>query len=75
MNDKRILRTITASKNIEDVKGWTIPKNARIFVLKEGPEPPKGMDIKKMLVVRIDNGTGDLDLMPETAIYEPEVPK
>jgi len=59
-------KSIITSKDIVDLRGMTIPKGTTLFIIAEGPEhPSKGY---KVLKVRVDNGTGDLSLMPETAI-------
>lgn len=61
------LRVAVADKDIVDVQGWTITKGTKMFVMKEASikHPTKGM--MHFLVVRIDNGTEDLALMPETS--------
>ena len=62
------IKTIEVKKDIVDLKGMTIRKGLVIHVMKEGPKHPTlGY---KVLVVRVDNGTGMLDLMPETAIRD-----
>ena len=63
-----IKRTIETDRDIMDVKGWKISKGTKLFVMKEGPRHPR--DGYRLLVVRVDNGTDDLALMPETAIRE-----
>jgi hypothetical protein len=65
------LRKITLEKDVKDLKGWTIPKGSIIYVIKEGPIHPRfGY---RILLVKVDNGTGHLELMPETAVRSSEV--
>ena len=67
----KALRTITVKNDMKDMKGWTIPANSTLHVMKEAPPHPT---LKyKLLVVRVDNGTGILELMPETLIREQPV--
>ena len=63
---KKIIREIIIEKDITDMKGWIIRKGTRLFVMAE-------MDTRenhRVVVVRVDNGTGLIELMPETAIRE-----
>lgn len=55
-----------AQKDIQDLRGMTVRKGTGLYVMKEGPLHP--VLKHKVLVVRVDNGTGILDLMPETAL-------
>jgi hypothetical protein len=67
----KVMQTVTAKKNVVDVQGWTIPKGTEIHVMKVLPKHPSlGY---RVLVVRIDNGTGSFDLMPETAIRDTDL--
>lgn len=61
------LKVIFAENDILDSQGWTISKGTKMYVMKEASikHPTEGM--KHFVVVRIDNGTGILELMPETA--------
>ncbi len=68
----KALREITVTKDCQDLKGIGISKGTILHVMKEGPRKPFG-DHSKILVVRVDNGTGHLDLMPETAVNEVEI--
>ena len=64
----KALNTVVTKNDIIDLRGWTIAKGTTLHIMKEGPEHPTlGY---KLLVVRVDNGTGHLDLMPETAIKD-----
>lgn len=64
----KTIRKIETTEETIDMKGMTIPKGTTLHVIKEGPKHPTlGY---KILVVRVDNGTGHLELMPETAIKE-----
>jgi hypothetical protein len=62
------IKVMTADKDIVDLQGWTIQKGSKMFVMKDAVliSPSEGK--VRFLVVRIDNGTGVLDMMPETAI-------
>lgn len=65
------VREVITSRDIVDLKGWTIPKGATLHVITEGPAHPT--DGHRVLVVRIDNGTGILKLMPETVIHDTDL--
>lgn len=65
------IREITTEKEGRDLKGWVIPKGTRLFVMKEAPKHP--VEGYKVLVVRVDNGTGDLKLCPETVVRDCEI--
>jgi len=65
---ERLKREIITKEDIVDIKGWTIPKGATLYVMKEFTiRAPDGKNYE-FLTVRVDNGTGILDLMPETVI-------
>lgn len=68
------LREIVTEKEIKDIKGCTIPKGTTLFVMNDSApkHPTQGY---KLLVVRIDNGTGHLDLCPETCIKDTDLKK
>ena len=71
MRGEKAIRQATAPRQIVDLKGWTIPKGATLHVMKEGPvHPTEGY---RVLIVRIDNGTGLLKTMPETAIHDTDL--
>lgn len=63
---KRYLKKVTAKKDIVDLKGHIIRKGLVFYITKFGPVHPT--DGYKVAVIRVDNGTDDLSLMPETAI-------
>lgn len=70
------LRELVTTKEAKSLPGMIVPRGTTLHVMKETPPPPVGASKKlrrKILVVRVDNGTGHLDLMPETAVYEEEV--
>lgn len=69
----KVLQTVQTTENAKDIEGFGISKGTILHVTAEGPKAPFG-DGHKVLVVRVDNGTGHLDLMPETAIRNTEVP-
>jgi len=61
-------KTMVMDKDLIDVKGWTIPKGTTVFILKENKlKNPMTKKTEHWFNVKIDNGTGDLSLMPETA--------
>lgn len=64
----KAIRKVAATKDFEDMQGMTVPKGCVLHVLKEGPKHPSLGH--KVLLVRVDNGTGLLSLMPETAIHD-----
>ena len=70
----KALRQIKAKAAFADIRGLTIPAGTNIFVMKELEPAPFG-DHHRILIVRIDNGTGVLGLMPETCIRDTEVPQ
>jgi len=61
MNEKEIL----IKKDVKDKQGWTIPKGTTLHIIKELKNP---MTHKEELIVRVDNGTGNKDLMPKTLV-------
>jgi hypothetical protein len=69
MKPIRIIKVQT--ETAQDVQGRGIPKGTRLAVMKEGPKHPT--EGYKLLVVRVDNGTGHWDLCPETCIRSSEV--
>jgi len=58
-------KEIITKKDVKDKRNWTIPKNTRLFIIKELVNP---MTKKTELIVHVDNGTGIKDLMPKTLI-------
>lgn len=60
-----------APHDIVDMEGWTIPRGTVLHVMAEGPPHPK--DGHRVLVVRVDNGTGFLSVMPETVIHDTDL--
>jgi len=67
------IRVIKTTEEAKDIKGIGIPKGTTLYVMKEGPKAPFG-EHHRVMVVRVENGTNDLDLMPEIAIRDTEVP-
>ena len=58
-------------KDITDVKGWIIPKGTTLHVSKESKiKNPMSGKTEIWRVVKVDNGTGDQELMVETAFKE-----
>ena len=67
----KALKKIITKRDAVDVKGIKISKGTTLHIMIEGPKHPSlGY---RLLVVRVDNGTGHLDLMPETAVRDNEV--
>lgn len=59
------MEEIVAEKDIVDKIGMTIPKGTKMFVETTLHNPITG---KEELVVWIDNGTDDKELMPKTIV-------
>ena len=72
MEKLKVIREVITSKEIKDIKGWTIPANRLIYVINDSlPQHPSlGY---KFLAVRVDNGTGDPELCPETFVYNTDI--
>ena len=68
----KVIREVITSKEIKDIKGWTIPANHLLYVINDSlPQHPSlGY---KLVVVRVDNGTGDPDLCVETCILNTDI--
>ena len=64
------LRRIDSVEELVAVSGKRIPKGTRLHVIAEGPVHP--LQRYRCLLIRVDNGTGHLDLMPEDGIRELE---
>ena len=61
------IKTEIVEKDIKDLKGFTISKGTRLFILKETIiNNPITKRTELFKVVKIDNGTEDLRLMTET---------
>lgn len=66
------LRAITLDKDISAIDGWKISKGTTIHVVNDSL--PKHPTLNyQLLVVRVDNGTGDLTYMPEAVIRDTEI--
>ena len=63
-------KEVIIKENIIDNIGWTISKGTKIFILKEIINP---MTKKEMLIIQIDNGTNDKELMPKTLIEKEKI--
>ena len=69
---KDILRTVITKREIVDITGWTISSGATVHIIDDnGPKHPTEGYV--WLRVRIDNGTGMLDLMPEAFIKNTDI--
>lgn len=66
----RIIKQLVTTEDIQDLEGWTIRKDTIVVVVNDClPQQPFGRH-DKLIVCKIDNGTGDLKLMPESFIFE-----
>jgi hypothetical protein len=66
------LRTITTEKEIIDIKGWTIKKGSELFIMKD--DLPKHPSLGyRLMVVKVNNGTDDYELCPETCIKDTDL--
>lgn len=70
----KVIREIITKKESQDIKGVGIPKGTKLFVIQELPKAPFGNN-HRLLKVRVDNGTGYIDLCPETVVRDIEVGK
>ena len=66
--EKEKIRQIKLSSDYTSGNGMAIPKGTTLYVIKEGPKHPTLNH--RVLLVKVDNGTGHLDLMPETTVQE-----
>lgn len=63
------MNVFVTKKNIKDVKGTTIPEGTTVFIIKEKIiMNPETQQLEKWAIIKIDNGTNEQGLMPETAI-------
>lgn len=68
----KVIREVITSKEIKDVQGWVIPTNHLLYIINESlPQHPKLGH--KLIVVRVDNGTGDPELCPETCVRNTDI--
>lgn len=66
------LREVVTKKEITDIKGWKISKGTTLFIMNDSaPKHPR--EGYKLLVVRVDNGTGDAELCPETCVKDSDL--
>ena len=72
MSKLKSLREIVTKKEIKDIQGWTISKGTTLFVVNDSAPKHPSLGYK-LLVVRIDNGTGILDLCPETCVKDTDL--
>lgn len=68
----RVIKKIETKEDCFDLKGTKIPKGTMLHVTWIGEKAPFG-DGHRLMKVRVDNGTGHLDLMPETVVRDTEV--
>ena len=67
-----VIRKLQLLEKAKDVKEWGISEGTILYVIKEGPVAPFG-NHQRLLLVRVDNGTGDLELMPETVVRDKDI--
>ena len=68
----KVIREVTTSKEIKDIKGWVIPTNHLLYVINDSLPKHPILDYK-LIVVRVDNGTGDPELCPETCVHNTDI--
>ena len=68
----KVIREVRTSKEIKDVQGWVIPTNHLLYVINDSLPKHPTLDYK-LIVVRVDNGTGDPELCPETCVYSCDI--
>ena len=68
MEKLKVIREVRTSREIKDIKGWTIPTNSLLYVVNDSLPQHPTLDYK-LVVVRVDNGTGDPELCPETCVH------
>lgn len=66
------LGEVTTKKAIVDLRGWTVPKGTTLHIINNTlpRHPSKGY---QLIVTRVDNGTGMLELMPESIIKDTDL--
>ena len=73
----KALREIVTTKEAKCLRGMGIPAGTTLHVMKESPPVTEDQRVRlgfrKIHVVRLDNGTGHLSLMHETAVYEADI--
>jgi hypothetical protein len=67
----KAIKSVTATQDIVDLKGWTVKKGTVVHVMKVCPKHP--IHGYRLLLVRIDNGTGSFNLMPETVVKDSDL--
>lgn len=64
-------RQIVVDKEVKAIDGWTIDKGTTLHVVND-TLPVHPTEGHRLLVCRVDNGTGHLYLMPEAVVREKE---
>ena len=72
MEKLKVIREVITSREIKDVQGWVIPTNHLLYVINDSLPKHPTLDYK-LIVVRVDNGTGDPELCPETCVYSCDI--
>ena len=72
MSKLKVIREVRTPKEIKDVQGWVIPTNHLLYVINDSlpKHPTLGY---RLVVVRVDNGTGDPELCPETCVHNIDI--
>jgi hypothetical protein len=68
----KVIREVRTSKEIKDVQGWVIPTNHLLYVINDSLPQHPTLDYK-LIVVRVDNGTGNPELCLETCVYSCDI--
>jgi hypothetical protein len=61
------MKEVITKREAGDKLGMIIPKGTTLFIIKELVHP---MTKKAELIVYVDNGTGDKNLMPKTIVVK-----
>lgn len=64
------LKTVITKKEVRDKRGWVIPKGTELHIITELKNP---ITKETELIVYVDNGTGDYDLMPKTLLLKKDL--
>lgn len=74
MANKKLIAlwSLTTTKGIKAVDGCGISKGTRLFITNDSA-PKHPIEGYQLLVARVDNGTGHLDLCPETCFRDTEI--
>lgn len=66
------MKKFTVKEDVQDMKGWTIPKGTELFIMND--KAPKHPTLgHRCIVVRVNNGTDDPKMCPETVVRDTEI--